>query len=83
MIRRKAHRGDLKRKRPHHVAPRAEKVRDPMNRGVIFLCSRCPIGDAAQYSLRGDDGDFVVFCFATPEDAEAFAKRFGRELFRC
>jgi hypothetical protein len=37
--------------------------------------------NGSNYSLRRHDSDFVVFCFAKPEDAEAFAKRFGGE--RC
>jgi hypothetical protein len=29
------------------------------------------------YSLRGHEGDFVVFWFAKPEGGEAFAEHFG------
>jgi hypothetical protein len=67
-------RNDLKRRWPHHVALLAEKVQICCAAGVL---SATPL----TYSLRCDDSDLVLFSFAKPEDAEAFAKRFSGVRF--
>jgi hypothetical protein len=44
-------------------------------RGFAATLSVAPL----TYPIRSERGDRVVFCFAKPEDAEAFSERFGGE----
>ena len=70
-------RADLHRRWPHHVALPVGKVRGLKNSEIVRgFEDALPIGPRT-YSLRHGDANFVVFCFAKPEDAAAFAERFG------
>jgi hypothetical protein len=62
-----------------HVALPAEKVRDPMEREVIFCAAGVLSAMPLTYSIRRDHSDVEVFCIGKPEHAEAFARRFGGE----
>jgi hypothetical protein len=46
---------DLERKRPHHVALPADKMRDLVNREVIFCAAGVLSATPLAYSLRRDD----------------------------
>jgi hypothetical protein len=73
-------RARLARRWPRHVALPAEAVRGSANgetvTGFAGSLSVAPRTD----HLPRDDNDLVVFCFAKPEDAQAFAQRFGGEV---
>jgi hypothetical protein len=63
------------------VALPAEKMRDRVNREIIFFAAGVLSATPLTYCMRRDHSDVVVFCFAEPEDAEAFAERFGGKRF--
>jgi len=70
---------EIKRHWPHHVALSADKVRGVMNSKIVWSFAETLSAAPRPYAVHHDDGDFVVFCFATSEDAATFAERFGGE----
>ena len=70
---------EIKRHWPHHVALSADKVRGVMNSQTVWSFAATMSAAPRPYSLLRDDAELVVFCFTKPEDAQAFAERFGGE----
>jgi hypothetical protein len=61
------------------VALPAEKVRGLKNSEIVRGFADTLAVAPRTSHMRRDEQDFVVFCFAEPEDAQAFAERFGGE----
>jgi len=57
----------------------ADKVRGVRNSEIVWSFAESLSAAPRPYSLDRDDGEFVVFCFTRPEDAQALAMRFHGE----
>jgi len=68
----------LRRDWPHHVAISAVKVRGPKNYDLVHGFADARVAPRT-FSMRRNDLDFVVICFAKQEDADAFRERFNGE----
>jgi len=63
----------------YHVAIAADKVQGHRNYDAMYGFAEASSVAPRTFSMRRDDLDFVVFCFAKPEDAAAFCGQFGGE----
>jgi hypothetical protein len=72
-------RAELHREWPHHVALPVGKVRGLANSEVVRGFADTLSVPPRTYSLSRGGANFVVFCFAKPDDATAFCERFGGE----
>ena len=70
---------EVKRKWPHQVALPADKVRGLVKRDIVWRFAAALSAGPRPYFVRDGGNDLVVFCFATPEDADAFCRRFDGE----
>jgi hypothetical protein len=70
----------LSRYWPHHVALPVEALRGAANSMPIYALAKELAGEPRRYGLERDGRNYIVFCFATAEDAQTFAERFGGEV---
>jgi hypothetical protein len=54
-------------------------VRGVRNSEIVWSFAATLSAAPRPYAVRRDEGDLMVFCFAKPKDAQAFAERFGGE----
>jgi hypothetical protein len=70
----------IDREWPHQVVIAADQMdgkNDAIGREFCRDLSLCPRG----YTVRREDIDYRVFCFADPAHADLFRERFGGEPF--